>query len=139
MSLLQAHTPLLPQCFHAATPGSISAMRPSAAVLEGTEDTVALRALLGAPAAVAAYDRVPATAATAVFTLDTSTEMLVVHSAQAVPLGGGLVGATAKVWVAPAAEADPRALAMDVVGQGLDAGQLAGAYLSQVRVGYGCL
>jgi hypothetical protein len=62
--------------------GSASAVRPTPAMLAGTEDTPALRALLGDPAAVVAYDRVPATAAAGVFTLDLSTEMFVLHSGQ---------------------------------------------------------
>lgn len=51
-------------------------------MLAGTEDTPALRALLGDPSAVVAYDRVAASAAAGVFTLDLSTEMFVLHSGQ---------------------------------------------------------
>jgi hypothetical protein len=57
-------------------------VRPTPAMLAGCEDTPALRALLADPAAVVAADRVAAGAAAGVFTLDLSTEMFVLHSAQ---------------------------------------------------------
>jgi hypothetical protein len=110
--------------------GSASALRPPPALLVGVEDTPALRALLADPAAVAAYDRVPATAANGVFTLDTSTEMFVLHSGQAVPAGGGLLQAAGRMWVAAAAESDPRAIAMEAGGSGLNAGKLAERYVN---------
>lgn len=116
--------------------GSASAVRPPPALLVGVEDTPALRALLSDPAAVAAYDRVPTTAANGVFTLDTSTEMFVLHSGQAVPAGGGLLQAAGRMWVAAAAESDPRAIAMEAGGSGLNAGKLAERYVNdpqQVR------
>ncbi|KAF6250262.1 hypothetical protein COO60DRAFT_1706191, partial [Scenedesmus sp. NREL 46B-D3] len=110
--------------------GSASAVRPPPALLVGVEDTHALRALLSDPAAVAAYDRVPATAANGVFTLDTSTEMFVLHSGQAVPAGGGLLQAAGRMWVAAAAECDARAISMEAGGSGLNAGALAARYVS---------
>ena len=106
-------------------------------MLSGCEDTPALQALLIDPTAVAAYDRAAATAATGVFTLDTSTEMLVLHSAQAVPAGGGLLAATAKMWVAAAAEEDPRAIVAEAVGQGISAAGLGRNYFTQVGGGEG--
>jgi hypothetical protein len=51
-------------------------------MLAGCEDTPALRALLADPAGVVAADRVAASAAAGVFTLDLATEMFVLHSAQ---------------------------------------------------------
>lgn len=113
--------------------GSASAVRPPPALLVGVEDTPALAALLSDPAAVAAYDRVPATAATGVFTLDTATEMFVLHSAQAVPAGGGLVQAAGKMWVAAAAETDSRAIAMEAGASGLNAAALAAGYLAELK------
>lgn len=98
-------------------------------MLGAAEDSAALRALLSDPAAVAAYDRVPAQAAQGVFTLDTATDMFVLHSGQAVPAGGGLLVATGKMWVALQAEADPRAISMQAVGEGLSLPALAAAYL----------
>lgn len=109
--------------------GSASALRPPPALLVGVEDTPALQALLADPSAVVAYDRVPASAANGVFTLDTATEMFVLHSGQAVPAGGGLVQAAGRMWVAAAAESDPRAIAMEAGGNGLNAGALAKPYL----------
>jgi hypothetical protein len=109
--------------------GSASALRPPAALLVGVEDTPALQALLADPSAVLAYDRVPASGANGVFTLDTATEMFVLHSGQAVPAGGGLLQAAGRMWVAAAAEADPRAISMEVGGNGLNAGALAKPYL----------
>jgi hypothetical protein len=120
--------------------GSASALRPPPALLVGVEDTPALRALLADPAAVAAYDRVPATAANGVFTLDTSTEMFVLHSGQAVPAGGGLLQAAGRMWVAAAAESDPRAIAMEAGGSGLNAGKLAERYVNDPQqVSTGCV
>ncbi|WIA09845.1 hypothetical protein OEZ85_010059 [Tetradesmus obliquus] len=110
--------------------GSASALRPPPALLVGAEDTPALRALLADPGAVVAYDRVPASAANGVFTLDTSTEMFVLHSGQAVPAGGGLLQAAGRMWVAAAAESDPRAIAMEAGGSGLNAGALAARYVN---------
>lgn len=52
--------------------------------------------------------------------------------AQAVPAGGGLLFATGKMWVAPQAEADPRAISMQAVGEGLNAAALATGYLPPV-------
>eukprot|EP00775_Hariotina_reticulata_P008364 gene8364-8548_t len=115
--------------------GSASAIRPPPALLVGVEDSPALQALLADPSAVAAYDRVPATAANGVFTLDTSTEMFVLHSGQAVPAGGGLLQAAGKMWVAAAAESDPRAITMEAVGSGLNAGALAEGYVGPAQAG----
>lgn len=117
--------------------GSASALRPPPALLVGVEDTPALQALLSDPSAVVAYDRVPASAANGVFTLDTATEMFVLHSGQAVPAGGGLVQAAGRMWVAAAAEADPRAIAMEAGGSGLNAGALAKPYVLPPEVRYG--
>ncbi len=51
---------------------------------------------------------------------------------QAVPAGGGLLVATGKMWVSPAAEQDPRAISMQAVGEGLNAAALAAGYLPPV-------
>ncbi|KAF8055821.1 TIC236 [Scenedesmus sp. PABB004] len=109
--------------------GSAAAVRPPPALLVGVEATPALDVLLAHPGAVAVADRLPASAASGVFTLDTATQMFVLHSAQAVPSGGGLLQAAGKMWVAPAAEADPRAIAMEAGGSGLSAAGLAAGYL----------
>ena len=51
---------------------------------------------------------------------------------QAIPTGGGLLVATGKMWVAPAAENDPRAISMQAVGEGLSPAALAAGYLAPV-------
>ncbi len=70
-------------------------------MIAAAEPTPALAALQADPSAVVAYDKVPASSASGVFTLDTSAEMFVLHSGQAVPAGGGLLVATGKMWIAP--------------------------------------
>lgn len=117
--------------------GSAAAVRPTPELLAGVEACPALSALLADRSAVAAYDRVPASAAGAVFSLDSGTGILTLHSGQAVPAGGGLLQAAGRMWVAPEAETDPRAVAMEAAGSGLDAAALAAAYLggaSDVRL-----
>ena len=51
-------------------------------MLVGVEPTLALSAMLSEPAAVGGYDKVPLMAASGVFTLDLSTQMFTLHSAQ---------------------------------------------------------
>src|SRR4051812_33322608 len=77
--------PLLsrPCCSRSACAGTAVAMRPTAEMLAGSEDTHALAALLSEPSAVAAYDHVPVRSAAAVFTMDTASEVFMLHSAKA--------------------------------------------------------
>ncbi len=60
---------------------AVAVASPRAAHL-GCEPTCARAALLATPGAVAAFDRVPIMSASAVFTLDTSTQQFTLHSAQ---------------------------------------------------------
>lgn len=92
----------------------VLAVRPPDDVLAAQEDTPALRAMLADPATVAAYDKVPATAATAVFSLDKRTDVLLLHAGSAQPAGGGTLNAHGRMWVAAEAETDPRAVFMQV-------------------------
>ena len=62
--------------------GMAIAMRPTAAMLEGAEGTAALDVMMSEPDAVGAYDRVPFASAAAVFTMDTASEVFVLHSSQ---------------------------------------------------------
>ena len=55
-----------------AAPGMLAAM----------EDSPAQQALAAEPQALAAYDRVPAAAASAVFTMDTATDIFLLHTLQ---------------------------------------------------------
>ena len=57
-------------------------IRPTSQMLVGVEPTLALSAMLSEPAAVGGYDKVPLMAASGVFTLDLSTQMFTLHSAQ---------------------------------------------------------
>ena len=76
--------------------GTAWAVRPNAAQLAECEQTEAVVALLGEPGAVGAWDRVPLSAAGAVFTLDTAKETFELHSAHGLLVDGGQVSA---VWV----------------------------------------
>lgn len=90
------------------------AVRPPDEVLAAQEDTPALRVLYAHPTAVAAYDHAPALAAAAVFSLDKRTDVMLIHDGSARPVGGGTVAAHGRMWVAPEAENDPRAVFMQV-------------------------
>ena len=57
-------------------------MRPSERALRGAEGTAALDAMRSEPEAVGAYDHVPFASATAVFLMDTASEVFVIHRAQ---------------------------------------------------------
>jgi len=62
--------------------GIATAVRPSERALRDADDTAALEALQGEPEAVGAYDHVPFASATAVFLMDTASEVFVIHRAQ---------------------------------------------------------
>ena len=110
--------------------GRASLVRPPAPMLARVEPSPARDALLADAGAAGAYDRVPFLpgGTGAVFTLDTATETFLLHSATASPCGGGTVAASGRVWVAPRAEDDPRALAVQAVGEGIGAAAVARAY-----------
>ena len=58
------------------------AMSPPAADVDGMEDSNAKETLQESPGAVGAYDRMPFASAAAVWTLDTSTDIFLLHSLQ---------------------------------------------------------
>ena len=58
------------------------AVRPSAEMRAGAEGSAAQEALAAEPEAVGAYDRVPVRSAAAVFTMDTASEVFMLHSAK---------------------------------------------------------
>ena len=62
--------------------GIATAVRPADRALPDAEPTAALDAMRSEPAAVGAYDHVPFASATAVFLMDTASEVFVVHRAQ---------------------------------------------------------
>ena len=79
--------------------------------------------------AVAAYDRVAFDAVKAVWSLDTQTNVFVLHDALATPAGGaGAVRASGTLRVDPAAELDPSAMRVDLSGTGVDPAYLVRAY-----------
>lgn len=58
--------------------------------------------------------------------------MILIHTlllTQVVPLGGGQLVASGSMWVAPAAETDPRAIRIQGDAVDLDTGTLAAQYL----------
>ena len=59
-----------------------TAVRPSKRALRDAEDTAALEAMQSEPEAVGAYDHIPFASATAVFLVDTASEVFVIHRAQ---------------------------------------------------------
>ena len=76
------------------------------AAMEETHASNALRTQREAAAEqgrqlVAAFDHVPFTSVQGVFTLDTSTDVMLLHDARAEVLGGGLVKGSGRMWVAP--------------------------------------
>ena len=58
------------------------AIRPTAEMQSIAEGTAARDALVREPDAVGAYDHVPFASAAAVFTMDTASEVFMLHSAQ---------------------------------------------------------
>lgn len=62
--------------------GTAVAMVPSKEMQEATEKTAASHVLKAEPRAAAAYDHVPFKSATCVYTLDTSTNIFLMHSIQ---------------------------------------------------------
>lgn len=58
------------------------AVRPNKHMLAAAGSSDAQQALVGESGAVLAYDKVPFASGAAVFTLDTSTDLLVLHSIQ---------------------------------------------------------
>ena len=69
-------------CDNAAWTGTAVAMQPKSADVEAMEESNAKETLQEFPAAAGAYDRVPFASASAVWTLDTSTDIFLLHSVQ---------------------------------------------------------
>ena len=57
-------------------------MRPTPEMLAGSGDSDAQAVLAAEPGAVAAYDHVPMRAAAAVFSMDTASEVFMLHTAK---------------------------------------------------------
>ncbi|KAL3692761.1 hypothetical protein R1sor_006412 [Riccia sorocarpa] len=67
--------------------------------------------------AVAAYDRIPFTSASASFTFNTDNCIAELYGIRAVPVGGGELRGGGSVWVCPEGELDPTAVNIDCSGQ----------------------
>ncbi|CAL8466123.1 g5659 [Coccomyxa elongata] len=109
--------------------GTAVAMPPSREDVEAMEDSNARETLREFPRAAGAYDRVPIANASAVWTLDTSTDIFLLHSIQAEPLGGGQVLGSGRMWVSPEGEMDPRAVRVQLEGQNLPTEALLNRYM----------
>ena len=68
---------------------------------------------------VGAYDRVAFTSGQCVFTLDTATQTLLLHSFNVAPVGGGNVTGQGQLWTSPEAELDDRAVRIELHGRDL--------------------
>lgn len=111
--------------------GHAKVTRPTPEMLSDCEPTAALTALQEEPTAVGAYDRIPFSAASLVFSLDTASQDMTLHAVHAEPVGGGVLQGTGTVGVSPQAETDPNALAVTVQAYGLPAEDLARRYLPE--------
>ena len=109
--------------------GTAMVVRPSAEMLADCEPSDALAAVLAGPGAAGAYDKLPFKDAKVVFSLDTKTETMSLQAVTAEPLGGGHLQGYGKLWVAPSAEMDPRAVSISAEGKGLPMEALAQYYL----------
>ena len=103
--------------------GHAHILRPTRHMLLNSEPSPALETLLSTSQAVGAYDRVPFQDAGLVFSLDTSTNEMILHALHADLIDGGQLQGSGKMNVAPAAEFDPSAL--DIVVRGSDINQEA--------------
>ena len=63
--------------------GTAVAMPASKQAIDGMEDSNAKETLLAEPKAAGAYDKIPFKSASAIFTMDTSNDIFLLHSIQA--------------------------------------------------------
>ena len=69
----------------ASSAGTAVTCKPTPEMLGAMEPSNARSTLEAEPGAVAAYDQVPCKAASAVFTMDTSTDIFMLHTLQVLP------------------------------------------------------
>lgn len=62
--------------------GTAVATAPSESMLESSEDCAAKATLMATSGSAGAYDKVPLAAASCLFTMDTSTDIFLMHSFQ---------------------------------------------------------
>jgi hypothetical protein len=111
--------------------GKATVTRPTPEMLLNCEPTAALEALQAEPAAVAAYDRVAFGEAELIFSLDTESNIMSLHSMHADPVEGGRLRGHGTMNVAPSAEMEPDALDIVATGTSLPADEIARRYLPQ--------
>ena len=109
--------------------GHAIAIRPSENMIDDCERTAALETLLADKAAVGAYDKVSFSSAELVFSLDTASNTMNLHSIQAEPVSGGKIHGYGRLKVDPSAEMDSSALDIFASGTGLQPKSLAKPYL----------
>lgn len=113
--------------------GVAEVLRPSDAAIDAMENSHAKEAILGNLQAVAAFDKVAFTSGSAVFTLDTSTDIFTLHDSVALVAGGGKLTGGGQMWIAPVAEQDPQAIAMRIEGYGIATKEVMENYLPEVN------
>ncbi|KAL0030394.1 hypothetical protein WJX79_000988 [Trebouxia sp. C0005] len=109
--------------------GTAVATAPSKSMLELSEDCDAKSTLVQTQGCVGAYDKMPLASASCLFTMDTSSDIFIMHSFQAEPVGGGKMLGSGRMWVAQAALDNPNAVKMTMRGQGLPTEALLKRYL----------
>jgi hypothetical protein len=82
--------------------------------------------------AVAAYDRIPFKSGEAVFTLNTATQMLLLHSFNAAPVGGGHLTGQGQMWTSPEAEMNDSATHIELHGRELPLEQTLRRYSTSI-------
>jgi len=109
--------------------GTALTMAPTPEMLSSSPSSWAQDLLVATPGAVAAYDKVPLSRASVVFTVDTASEMMYLHAVHAEPCAGGYVNAAGRMWVAPEAEDHPQAVQIHAEANYLPTEQLMLGYL----------
>ncbi|CAG9460725.1 unnamed protein product [Pedinophyceae sp. YPF-701] len=109
--------------------GTVVAVVPTGDMLAHAPSSWAQDVMEATPGAVAAYDKIPFSRASAVFTVDTSTEMCHLHAFHAEPSDGGRISGSGRMWLAPEAEAHPSAVSMHLDASALDGDRLLPRYL----------
>ncbi|KAL0047976.1 hypothetical protein WJX82_004829 [Trebouxia sp. C0006] len=109
--------------------GTAVAAAPSKSMLDLSEDCNAKSTLVQTQGCVGAYDKMPLASASCLFTMDTSSDIFIMHSFQAEPVGGGKMLGSGRMWVAQAALDNPNAVKMSMRGQGLPTEALLKRYL----------
>lgn len=114
--------------------GRAVVVRPSNEALADCELTHAKLALSSESEAVGAYDLVPFSSASLVFSVDMTTNIMTLNEVKASPIGGGELQGYGEMNVSPHAEDDPTAVSIRVSGIGLPGDALASRYVENSGV-----